>query len=230
MTCEGGGVFDVWQSISEANFVKYWHLTQEARLPVGVSAESTSSSTSKVCSYPYLKFDPCSRQQVNSAVCNWKRPSGKWSAFQQAGLNLISSCRPKEKDNYWKTHREEDNWQNKCDKWRQRAIFSCGFHMFPSTLVVAPPVAPPVAGRQWQYLPPLHRRGSVGESPRHSGLSSLTPDVSDVTSTWSFWPWWNPPFDTGTEPPILIRQYPAIFIKLLRQMKSCSPLPRACKL
>ena len=58
--CEGGGAFDVfgicravhvevlelvcltWQSISKANFVKYWHLTQEAQLEdsQGVSAES----------------------------------------------------------------------------------------------------------------------------------------------------------------------------------------------
>ena len=78
---------------------------------------------------------------------------------------------------------------------------------FPSTLVVAPPVAPP-AGRQWQYLPPLHRRGSVGESPRHSGHGGLADSrcigcdfnlvISAVKSTI-----------TGTEPPFSdnIRQF-----------------------
>ena len=52
---------------------------------------------------------------------------------------------------------------------------------FPSTLVVAPPVAPPAGRRPFIAEDQLEKVRVTVDT-----VASLTPDVSDVTSTWSF--------------------------------------------
>ena len=224
MTCEGGGFFDVWQSISEANFVKYWHLTQEARLPVGVSAESTSSSTSKVCSYPTwnsthvqdsksILQSATERGQVasdphfNKLVWTWSRHAGPKKKITTERL-----IQKKTTDKISATNEGREQSFHAVSV----SIDPCGCTARCTACRTAMAV----------FAAPSSQRISWRKS----------------ASQWTRWPRWLPMYRMWLQPghfggeihhyrngtPIL-RQYPAIFIKLLRQMKCCSPLPRACK-